>query len=154
VDGFAAVTARRARRSEKSLTARIKTLCYLDNVIAQAEAQAAGADEAIMLNSRDAVACGGRSNLFALIDGSLRTPAVEEGALPGITRHVVFNLCKAAGTEVLEAAISRAELRTASEVFVTNSLLEIMPIRLLDGADLPVGPVTKRLAAAYSRLTS
>jgi branched-chain amino acid aminotransferase len=152
-DGFIAVTSRRARRNEKSVTARLKTLCYLDNIIAQTEASAAGADEAIMLNSRDAVACGGRSNLFAVIDGTLRTPAIEEGALPGITRGAVLALCKAEGINLAETAVSRAELRTASELFVTNSLLEIMPVRRLDGADLPVGPVTRRLAETYSSLT-
>ena len=61
-------------------------------MIAQTEAEAAGADEAIMLNNQDAVACGGRSNLFAVIDGTLRTPAIEDGALPGITRHAVLAL--------------------------------------------------------------
>lgn len=153
VDGFIAVIAKRARRNEKSLTARIKTLCYLDNVIAQTEAEAAGADEAIMLNNQDAIACGGRSNLFAVIDGTLRTPAPEDGALPGITRHAVLTLCKAEGTPVIEGAMTRSELLTASEMFVTNSLLEIMPVRRFDGGDLPVGPVTKRLAEAYAGLT-
>jgi branched-chain amino acid aminotransferase len=151
-DGFVAVTAKRARRNEKSVTARLKTLCYLDNVIAQTEAEAAGADEAIMLNNRDAVACGGRSNVFAVIDGVLTTPAIEEGALPGITRHAILTLCKAEGIEVAERAITRAELRKATEIFVTNSLLEIMSIRQFDGADLPVGAVTRRLAEAYSGL--
>jgi branched-chain amino acid aminotransferase len=153
LDGFTAITAKRARRNEKSVTARLKTLCYLDNVIAQGEAAAAGADEAIMLNNQDAVACGGRSNVFAVIEGALMTPAIEEGALPGITRHAVLALCGREGVEILEATITRASLRAATEIFVTNSLLEIMPVRRLDDADLSVGPVTKRLAEAYSSLT-
>ena len=154
VDGFIAVTAKRARRNEKSLTARIKTLCSLDNVVAQAEAEAAAADEAIMLNNQDAVACGGRSNLFAVIDGTLRTPAIEDGALPGITRHSVLALCKADSMPIVEGTITRADLLTASEMFVTNSLVEIMPVRRFDGGELAVGPVTKRLAEAYAALTS
>jgi branched-chain amino acid aminotransferase len=153
MDGFIAVTAKRTRRNEKSVTARIKTLCYLDNVIAQTEAEADGADEAIMLNNQDTVACGGRSNLFAVIDGTLRTPAIEDGALPGITRRAVLGLCRTDGTPVVEGAITRAELLMASEMFVTNSLLEIMPVRRFDGGDLAVGPVTKRLAEAYAGLT-
>ncbi len=152
VDGFIAITAKRVRRNEKSVTARIKTLCYLDNVIAQTEAEAAGADEAIMLNSQDAVACGGRSNLFAVIDGTLRTSALEDGALPGITRRTVLALCRSEAIDLLEGTITQADMRNASEVFVTNSLIEIMPVRLCDGGDLPIGPVTKRLAAAYSEL--
>jgi branched-chain amino acid aminotransferase len=152
VDGFIAVAAKRVRRNEKSVTSRIKTLGYLDNVIAQTEAAAAGADEAIMLNNQDTVACGARSNLFAVIDGTLRTPALEDGALPGITRHTVLALCRSEAIDLLEGTITHADLRNASEVFVTNSLLEIMPVRLCDGGDLPIGPVTKRLAAAYSEL--
>jgi branched-chain amino acid aminotransferase len=152
-DGLVAITAKRARRNEKSLTARLKTLCYLDNALAQTEVAASGADEAIMLNNHDNVACGGRSNLFAMIEGILRTPAIEDGALPGITRHAVLNLCKTESLQVVEGAISRAELRGASEMFVTNSLLEIVPVRLCDGADLPTGLVTKRLAEAYASLT-
>lgn len=152
-DGFIAVTSKRARRSERSVTARLKTLCYLDNVIAQAEAEAAGADEAIMLNSRDAISCGARSNVFAVFDGTLRTPPIEDGALPGITRRIVLDLCKAEGTAAIEGTVERSALRTASEIFVTNSLLEIMPIRRCDGADLPIGPVTKRITQAFANLT-
>jgi branched-chain amino acid aminotransferase len=132
VDGFIAITAKRARRNEKSLTARIKTLCYLDNVIAQTEAEAGGADEAIMLNNQDAIACGGRSNLFAVIDGTLRTPALEDGALPGITRHAVLAV-QADSTPV--AGARRAHGLRGDELFVTNSLVEIMPVRRFDGGD-------------------
>ncbi|HET6160537.1 MAG TPA: aminotransferase class IV [Dongiaceae bacterium] len=153
VDGFVAVTAKRARRNEKSITTRLKTLGYLDNVIAQSDAAAAGADEAIMLNNRDAVACGGRSNVFAMMDGALTTPAIEEGALPGITRHAVLALCKGEGIEVREGAMTRAELQTAAEIFVTNSLLEVMPVRRFDEGHFAIGPITKRIAKAYSNLT-
>jgi branched-subunit amino acid aminotransferase/4-amino-4-deoxychorismate lyase len=81
------------------------------------------------------------------------TPAIEEGALPGITRRIVLDLCKKERLELQETAITRAQLRGAAELFVTNSLIEIMPIRHFDGADFPVGATTRRLAEAYSRLT-
>jgi branched-chain amino acid aminotransferase len=149
VEGFAAITATRTRRNEKSLTARLKTLGYLDNVIAQTEAAAAGADEAIMLNGAGQVACGARSNLFAVIDGILMTPPIGEGALPGITRRAVLELCKAQQVHVAERAIAPASLRAASEMFITNSLLGLMPVRRLDGADLAAGSVARRLAQAY-----
>ncbi|MEZ5829847.1 MAG: aminotransferase class IV [Dongiaceae bacterium] len=152
-DGFIAVTSKRVRRNEGSTTSRLKTLCYLDNVIAQSEAEAAGADEAIMLNNRDAIACGGRSNVFAVLDGVLVTPAIEQGALPGITRHAVLAICRTDGIECREGTFGRAELRGASEIFVTNSLLEIVPVRRFDEADFAVGPVTKHIAAAYAALT-
>lgn len=149
-EGYAAITAKRTRRNEKSLTARLKTLGYLDNVIAQAEAAAAGADEAIMLNGAGQVACGARSNLFAVIDGILMTPPVGEGALPGIARRAVLGLCKAEQVQVAERAIAPASLRAASEMFITNSLLGLMPVRRLDGADLAAGSIARRLAQAYS----
>ncbi len=151
-DGFAAITSKRARRNEKSITSRLKTLCYLDNVVGHTEAVGAGADEAILLNNRDAVACGGRSNVFAVIDGTLMTPAIEEGALPGITRHTVMELCKGQNLEIQAATLTRAQLHNAAEMFITNSLLEVVPIRRFDGVDLPLGAVTKRLVKAYSSL--
>lgn len=151
IDGFIAITAKRVRRNENSLTARIKTLCYLDNVIAQTEAAAAGADEAIMLNNQDAVACGGRSNVFAMVEGALVTPSVGAGALPGITRHAVLALGGARGIEVREDVLTRAQLRDATEIFITNSLLEIMPVRRCDDADLPIGPVTRQLVEDWRR---
>jgi branched-chain amino acid aminotransferase len=153
-DGFVAVTVKRARRNEKSLTVRIKTLGYLDNIVAQTEAAAAGADEAIMLNNHDAVACGGRSNVFAVIDGVLLTPAVIEGALPGITRRSILELCNRQGIETAEATLAPAQLRNSAEIFVTNSLLEVMPVRRYDGIDFPLGVVTKQLAQTYSHLTT
>lgn len=152
-DGFAAITSKRVRRNEKSITSRLKTLCYLDNIIGHAEAAAAGADEAILLNSRDAVACGGRSNVFAVMDAVLMTPAIEEGALPGITRRAILGLCKGIDLEVSEAAITRTQLHNATEMFVTNSLLEIMPIRRYDGSGHPFGPITAKIMKAYSDLT-
>lgn len=152
-DGFVAVTAKQARRNEKSVTARLKTLCYLDNVIAQTEAKAVGADEAIMLNNRDAVACGGRSNVFAVIDGVLITPAIEEGALPGITRDLVLRLCSKLSIEAAEARLATPDLATTQEAFLTNSLLEIVPIRRVDNRRIPTGTVTRRLIDEYRALT-
>lgn len=152
-DGFIAVTAVGVCRNEGSITARLKTLGYLDNILAQGQAARAGGDEAILLNGKGRVACGARSNLFACVDGRLLTPAIEEGALPGITRHAVLRLCAELAIAAEEGALSRDVLRDASEVFFTNSLLEVMPIRRLDGKELPVGPVTKQLVEAYAALT-
>ena len=145
MDGFIAITAKRARRNEKSVTARIKTLCYLDNVIAQTEAEAAGADEAIMLNNQDAIACGGRSNLFAVIDGALRrrrsrmvrcpaSPAAPSGA------------CNAADISVVEGAVARLELlggeRDVLHQFAGGDHAHSPGRR----RRVAVGPITKRLA--------
>ena len=103
-DGFTVVTAKRARRNEGSLTARLKTLGYLDNIIAQSEAAAERADEALLLNNRNAVACGARSNVFAIMRDTLVTPPIEDGALPGITRAVILQLAKELSVQATEIA--------------------------------------------------
>lgn len=149
-DGVIAVTASHVCRNENSITARLKTLSYLDNILAQQQAAAAGGDEAILLNGKGRVACGARSNLFAVVDGRLLTPAIGEGALPGITRHAVLGLCQDLAIVAEEGIMSRELLRDATEAFVTNSLLEIVPIRRLDGKELPIGPVAKQLMEAYA----
>ena len=152
-DGFAVVTAERARRNEGSLTARLKTLGYLDNIVAQTEAAAASVDEALLLNNKNAVACGARSNIFAVIKGTLLTPAIEEGALPGITRATVLHLARELSVQASETRISVGDLAKAEEAFLTNSLLEIVPIRRVDGWQVPTGTVTRRLSEAYRALT-
>lgn len=152
-DGFIAVTATGVCRNEGSITSRLKTLSYLDNILAQRQAASAGGDEAILLNCKGQVACGARSNLFALVDGRLLTPAVEEGALPGITRHAVLGLCASLEIATEEGPMPRESLRESSEAFFTNSLLEVVPIRRLDGREMPVGPATKQLMEAYAALT-
>lgn len=152
-EGFTVVTSRRARRNEGSLTARLKTLQYLDNVVAQTEAAAEGAEEALLLNNRSNIACGARSNLFAVIKGTLLTPAIDEGALPGITRGTILHLARELSVQVNETRLTVADLAKAEEAFLTNSLLEIVPIRRADGRDVPTGAVTRRLREAYGGLT-
>jgi branched-chain amino acid aminotransferase len=151
-DGFTVITSERARRNEGSITARLKSLGYLDNVVAQVEARAAGVDEAILLNNQGAVACGSRSNIFAVIKGKLLTPPIEEGALPGITRATILHLCKELSIQTAEARLGHGDLAKAEEVFLTNSLLEIVPVRRVDGRQVPTGAITERLANAYSQL--
>ncbi|HET6621485.1 MAG TPA: aminotransferase class IV [Dongiaceae bacterium] len=148
-DGFAVVTSKRARRNEGSLTARVKTLGYLDNIVAQMEAAAEGADEALLLNNKNTVVCGARSNLFALVKGTLLTPAIEEGALPGITRAAVLHLCSELAVQVTETRVTRGDLAKAEEAFLCNSLMEIVPIRRADGRQIPFGTTTRRVADAY-----
>ncbi len=152
-DGFTVVTSKRARRNEGSLTARLKTLQYLDNIVAQAEAAAEGADEALLLNNRNAIACGARSNLFAVIKGTLLTPPIEEGALPGVTRAAVLHLARELSVATSEARVTLGDLAKAEEAFLTNSLLELVPIRRVDGWQVPSGTVTRRLSDAYRALT-
>jgi branched-chain amino acid aminotransferase len=152
-EGFSVITSKRARRNEGSLTARLKTLQYLDNIVAQSEAAAEKAEEALLLNNKNAIACGARSNVFAVIKGTLLTPAIEEGALPGITRATILHLARELSVQASEARITHGDLAKAEEAFLTNSLLEIVPIRRFDGWDVPTGTVTRRLGEAYRALT-
>jgi len=114
-------------RFERGVAARHKTLNYLDNVLARNEAQAAGVDDAIMLNSAGRVACVSSANLFAIRDdGVVITPPADEGALPGIVRAVLLAHGEAAGVKVEERVMERAVLDHCM-LFVTNSLMGLHP---------------------------
>ena len=120
------------RRNDTSPLANIKSLNYLDNLLARARALAEGFDEAIMLNTRQQVAEGTASNLFIVRGDRVLTAPVSDGVLPGITRAAVMGL-----TQAREQSFGLDELREADEVFLTNSLMEVMPLVALDGT--PIG---------------
>ncbi len=125
-------------RNEHSPLARVKSLNYLDNVLARREAQARGADDALLLNTAGDLTCASAANLFLLLDASLVTPSVASGALAGTLRALVAaELAPRAGLEVVERAVRPEELRAAEEVFLTNALLGIVPLTEVDG--LPIG---------------
>ena len=125
-------------RNEHSPLARVKSLNYLDNVLARREAEARGADDALLLNTAGGLSCASAANLFLLLDGVLVTPSAASGALPGTLRGLVAaELAPRAGLEVVERAVRPEELRAAKEVFLTNALLGIVPLTEVDG--LPIG---------------
>ena len=141
------------RRNEHAPSARIKCLAYLDNVLARREAAQAGADEGLMCNSGGALACASAANLFVVEDGVLLTPAIEQGALPGITRAVVIELAGAAGIAVEETSIAPERLGRAAEAFLTNSLIGVRPLVAVDGrtiGDGAPGPLTRVIEEAYA----
>ena len=111
------VVARVTRRNEHSPLSRIKSLNYLDSILARQEAEAAGFDDAIMLNTRGDVAEATAANVFLLIDGKLVTPPVADGALPGIARSLVL-----ASGAASEATITASDLARTGSGFLTNSL--------------------------------
>lgn len=131
------------RRSEHSVTSRLKTLSYLDNVLARAEARAAGADEAIMLNTRGDLACAGAANLFWIEGGRLYTPRLDCGALAGITRARV--MAREAAEEV---AAGPEVLERAEAVFLTNSLIGVRAVSRLDGRTFSPHALVDRLATS------
>lgn len=130
------------RRNEASPLSRLKTLNYLDNILARREALSRGADEALLLNTRGTLAEATIANLFVLGDGVLKTPPVADGALPGIMRRALIERCGA-----VEASLKQGDLMAATAVFLSNSL-GLKPVASVDG--LPVGD--GRSAAAVARL--
>jgi branched-chain amino acid aminotransferase len=149
------------RQNSQSPVSRMKSANYLIHMLARKEAREAGADEALLLNERSSLCEGSTSNLFIVRDGCLITPGEDSGCLPGITRRSVIELSSASGIGVVERDIQPDELQQAQEVFATNSLLEIMPIREVDGRSISEaggkdvrGPITRRLMTAYGELVA
>jgi branched-subunit amino acid aminotransferase/4-amino-4-deoxychorismate lyase len=137
------------RRNDHSPLSQLKSLAYLDNILALREADAAGCDEAILLNTAGRLAGGSRSNLFLVLDGTVTTPPPSEGLLPGIARQTVLALAAKHGNPAREATLLPADLTRASEAFLTNSLLEVLPVTRLQDRTLPEGPITTNLARLY-----
>jgi len=143
------------RRNSQSPLCRLKSLNYLDNILARAEAKVAGADEALMLNERGFLCEGSTSNIFLVSGGKLLTPDRESGILAGITREVVMQLAHELGVEVVERETHLEELLQADEAFLTNSIIEIMSLVEVDDISIGggvVGGVTEKLMAAYKEL--
>ncbi len=135
------------RRNDTSPLANVKSLNYLDNALARARARARGFDEALLLNTRGRVAEASASNVFVVQAGRIVTPPVTEGILPGITRQVVLDLC-----EARQEPLDVPAFLTAEEAFLTNSLMEVMPLVSLDGRPLGAGrpgPTTAEIAQRY-----
>lgn len=128
------------RRNEHSPVSRLKTLSYLDNVLARREA--GGGAEALMLNTAGEIACAAAANLFWLRDGRLFTPALDCGVLEGIMRGQVIARARARGMAVEEVRTGREVLDGVDGLFLTNSLIGVRAVATLDGrpvvqADLP-----------------
>ncbi|MBA2544070.1 MAG: aminotransferase class IV [Deltaproteobacteria bacterium] len=128
-----------------------KTLAYLDAVISRELALAAGADEAIRLDPKGHVVEGATCNVFVVESGTVATPRLDEGALPGIVRARVLELCAEERLTAIQRVISIRDLRGADEIFVTSSLRGVVAATRFDGLSRPAGPVTSQLARAYER---
>lgn len=145
------------RRNAESPLSRLKTTTYLDNLLAKQEAKAKEVDEAVFLNEHDLVAEGSMSNIFIVSEGVLKTPRVENGILPGITRETILDLARKEGIEAEQGDIWLDELLEAEEAFLTNSLIEVMPLvkvaRNRIGSGKP-GPVSQKLITAYRKMVA
>ena len=145
------------RQNASSPLPRHKTLNFLTNLLAKEEASARDATEAILLNTRDEVAEGSVSNVFIVRDGKLYTPPLEANILPGITRATVLKICRRTNIVAFERTIRLDDLLSAKEIFLTNSLMEVMPVGKLN--DEPVGgrvpgPITAGLHKRYQQVVA
>lgn len=154
--GLKVVTCSIRRVSPAALSPAIKSLNYLNNILAKIEANQANAGEGLMLNEQGYVAeCTG-DNVFAIRDGVIYTPPVSAGALRGITRQVVFDIAAEWGTRIVEANLTTYDLYTAHECFLTGTAAEIIAMVSLDGrliADGKPGAITQKLTARFRELT-
>jgi aminodeoxychorismate lyase len=154
--GFRAIVSR-YRLYRKSPLAGLKSANYLINLLARREALAEGAEEAILLNDLDLITEGSTSNLFLVKDDRLITPGEASGCLPGITRRVILELADSLGINAVAGNVTLEELLLSDEAFLTNSLIEVMPLTLLDGQPVGTGrpgPVIRQLLNAYRRLVA
>ena len=152
--GFRAIVSSIHRNSGSPLS-RLKSANYLESLLARQEARAAGVNEALCLNEKGVLAEASMSNIFLVTNGILRTPGQESGILPGITRETILELAPPLGINTLECDIRLDELSHAEEAFLTNSLIEVMPLTEIEGK--PVGSgrpgsITKKLLTAYREL--
>lgn len=140
------------RRNENSLISKIKSANHLENILAKMDAKKNGFDEAIMLNLKGYVAEGATSNIFLVKNGYLLTPSLDSGILPGITRQVIIEIAKKEGIRVKEKKIKLNELLSAHEVFLTNSISEILPVIKINTKKIgtgKIGSLTKKLTCLY-----
>jgi len=153
--GLRIVTAATQRIQSAALSPRIKSLNYLNNIMAKLEGLQAGCVEALMLNHKGEVAeCTG-DNVFVVRSGRLLTPPPDAGILEGITRNAVMELAHAAGIDCREATLTRHDLYTAEECFLTGTAAEVIPVVAIDGRPIGSGvpgPVTRRLKDDFHAL--
>jgi len=134
------------RRNETSALSRVKSLAYLDNVLARREACAAGADEALMLNTKGEIACAAAANIFWFEGDRLVTPALDCGVLAGTVRARVLAKAVVAGIEAVEARSPVRALARAKGLFLTNSLTGVQRVSSLDGRAIEPHPLLDKLA--------
>ncbi len=153
--GLKIITSGTIRNNPAALNPRVKSLNYLNNIMAKIEGTNAGCLEALMLNSEGKVAeCTG-DNIFIVRRGQVHTPSIDSGILEGITRDAVIELARAAGLTVVERSMDRHDIYTADECFLTGTAAEVIPVISVDGrpiGDGTPGPVTRDLLRRFHAL--
>lgn len=153
--GVSAIIASTRRDSVSATTHEVKSLNYLNSILAKLEAIEAGADMAIMLDSRGFVSEAEAANLFIVRDGIIATPPTTAGILDGVTRRRIIRLIRELGMEIVERDITPFELITATEVFLTGTGAEILPVVKINGiqiGDGVPGPITKKIMQEFEKI--
>ena len=154
-EGLKIITASTIRNHPAALSPRIKSLNYLNNIMAKLEGLQAGCMEAIMLNHKGEVAeCTG-DNIFIVKKGQLLTPSADSGILEGITRNAIIELANTLKIPARETTLTRHDLLVADECFLTGSAAEVIPVVSIDSrpiGDGKVGPTTKQLMIEFKKL--
>jgi branched-chain amino acid aminotransferase len=152
--GIRAMCVNGTRQNEYSPVTGIKSINYMNHIIARLDAKGHGFDDAILLNTKGDIAEGAASNIFLVKDNALVTPSIGSGILPGITRDVVIGIVRKLKISLKEKTVTYRELINADEVFLTNSLVEMLPVVNIDrrtiGNGSP-GAVTRLLALLYQK---
>jgi len=154
MQGARLITAATRKLAADGLDPRIKSLNYLNHIMARIEANHAGADEALMLNASGYIAEGTADNVFIEKNGMLITPPTTDGALAGITRATIIELAKQHGIDVHEQSIAPYDVYTAESCFLTGTGAELIPVAIVDGRKLPQCPssIFKQLSAWFQAL--
>jgi branched-chain amino acid aminotransferase len=154
--GLQIITASTIRNHPAALNPRIKSLNYLNNILAKIEGAQAGCVEALMLNHKGEIAeCTG-DNIFLVTRGQILTPSIDAGILEGITRGAVIELARAAGLAVHEIGLTRHDVYVADECFLTGSAAEVIPVVKVDArviGDGKPGKITRDLIRRFHELT-
>src|SRR4051812_29893243 len=152
--GISVITASVIRNHPNALSPRVKSLNYLNNILARIEANDAGVPEALMLNHDGNVAECTADNVYIVRDGVVQTPTTHDGILEGVTRQVIIELCAKLGIPLVEKTLQRHDLYIADEMFLSGTGAEVIAVTKIDGRTLgagEAGPVTRRLMEAFHK---
>jgi branched-chain amino acid aminotransferase len=150
--GMAVITSSYIRNHPNATSPRIKSLNYLNNVLAKIEANDAGVAEALMLNHEGNVSECTADNIFIVRNGVVQTPTTYDGILEGVTRNVILGLCRKNGIDCMEKTLQRIDVYSADEMFVTGTGAEVMPVTKVDGRPIGTGepgPITRKLIRIF-----
>jgi branched-chain amino acid aminotransferase len=155
-NGLTVVTVATRRTGPGALNPAVKSLNYLNNVMARIEANLSGADEALMLNDQGCIAECTADNIFVIKRGEIFTPPITAGALRGITRSVVFEIAAELGIKISETDISRHDVFIADECLLSGTAAEVIPVIKADGRVIGTGkpgPISLRMIARFREIT-